>query len=88
MAFVHAEGTAHSYGCLPIYNNVGLGFFAPIVFRREVSLNGKILRLVGDQIPQLEPLQEEASSSLSLPPLSFGFYVFKDVLASACTESG
>ncbi len=55
-----------------------------LMLHREVTLNGKLLKLADDTIPPLEPLQQEASSVLTLPPLSFGFYVFKDVQASAC----
>ena len=51
---------------------------------RQVSLNGHLLQLVGDQLPELQPEGQEAKDSIFLPALSFGFHVFKDVKAPAC----
>lgn len=51
----------------------------------EVTLNGKLLQLVGDSLPALEPQEQQASNTLTLPALSLGFHVFKDTVAPACT---
>lgn len=51
----------------------------------EVTLNGKLLQLDGDELPDLVPEEQAAVGSVFLPALSFGFYVFKDAKAGACT---
>jgi len=50
-----------------------------------VTLNGHLLQLVDNtSLPELEPVEQEASSTVSLPALSFGFQVFKETNAQAC----
>lgn len=52
---------------------------------KSVQLNGVTLELVDDTyLPDLNPEEQLASSSLTLPAISFGFIVFRDVLAAAC----
>ena len=53
----------------------------------SVLLNGVLLELVGPddmELPDLNPVEQPASSRITLPPRSFGFYVFKDSDAQAC----
>ena len=51
----------------------------------SVQLNGQLLQLVDNtELPDLKPEEQAASSSITLPPISFGFYVFKDTKAPAC----
>ena len=51
----------------------------------SVQLNGLTLKLVDDRdLPELEPEEQPASPSLSLPAISFGFIVFKDANVKAC----
>ncbi|XP_064386815.1 heparanase-like [Halichondria panicea] len=54
------------------------------VLSKEVALNGVVLSLNNDSLPDLPPLQQSATPTLHLPALSFGFYVFKDTKAKAC----
>ena len=50
-----------------------------------VQLNGVTLQLVADtELPDLKPEEQPASSSLSLPDISFGFIVFKTARVDAC----
>lgn len=42
------------------------------------------LRMDGDDIPYLAPVHQEPSDNITLPYLSYGFFVFKDVKAGAC----
>ena len=52
---------------------------------RQVTLNGHLLQLVDNtSLPELEPLEQKASDTISLPALSFGFQVFKEANAKAC----
>ena len=52
---------------------------------RQVTLNGHLLQLVDNtSLPELEPLEQKASDTVSLPALSFGFQVFKEANAQAC----
>ena len=52
---------------------------------RQVTLNGHLLQLVDNTaLPELEPVEQEASDTISLPALSFGFQVFKEANALAC----
>lgn len=54
-------------------------------YYRQVTLNGKLLELVDNfTIPDLVPVEQEASKEIKLPTLSFGFCVFKDTKAKAC----
>ena len=51
---------------------------------RQVTLNGHLLQLVDNtSLPELEPVEQEASSTVSLPALSFGFQVFKEANVKA-----
>ena len=51
----------------------------------SVQLNGQLLQLVDNtELPDLKPEEQAASSTITLPPISFGFYVFKDTKAPAC----
>ena len=51
----------------------------------SVLLNGVLLELVDDmELPDLNPVEQPASSRINLPSQSFGFYVFKDSEAQAC----
>lgn len=51
----------------------------------SVQLNGATLELVDNIfLPPLNPKEQLATSFLILPPISFGFIVFKDVKAAAC----
>ena len=51
----------------------------------SVLLNGQLLQLVDNtEVPDLKPTEQPASSTITLPPISFGFYVFKDTKAPAC----
>ena len=55
---------------------------------RYVALNGKRLAVVNNTtLPDLPPKEETASKTLSLPPMSFGFVVFKDSNAMACEKN-
>ena len=47
-------------------------------------LNGKLLEMDGDSLPTLDPEEQKASTIVSMPALSFGFYVFKETKAAAC----
>ena len=53
---------------------------------RQVTLNGDLLKLTADavSVPDRTPKQQEASDTLTLPALSFGYFVFEDVKAKAC----
>lgn len=52
---------------------------------RKVMLNGELLGLVNNEnIPNLKPVEQPAKEYVHLPPLSFGFYVFKDTKAQGC----
>ncbi len=59
--------------------------YAVIAPHSDVTLNGKLLQLDGDSLPDLVAQKEVASDLIHLPGLSFGFYVFKDTVAGACT---
>ena len=51
---------------------------------RQVTLNGDLLQLVDNtSLPELEPVELEASDTVSLPALSFGFQVFKEALTDS-----
>ena len=50
----------------------------------EDLLNGHLLHLDGDTLPDLEPEEQKNSDTIFLPALSFGFYIFKDAKAAAC----
>ena len=51
----------------------------------SVQLNGVTLELVGNtELPDLKPVEQSASSSLTLPAISFGFVVFKNAKVAAC----
>lgn len=51
----------------------------------SVLLNGQLLKLVDNtELPELKPLEQPASSTITLPPISFGIYVFKESKAPAC----
>ena len=51
----------------------------------SVQLNGLTLKLVDDrELPELEPEEQSAGPSLALPPISFGFIIFKDAKVEAC----
>ena len=59
-----------------------------VIICRQIALNGKVLELIDSTtLPDFTPKQQDASSVLQLPALSFGFYVFKDVKAKACVNS-
>jgi heparanase 1 len=48
-------------------------------------LNGKKLAMIDDYtMPSITPDQEEFSSSIEIPPLTFGYWVFPDAYAKAC----
>ena len=50
-----------------------------------VQLNGLTLQLVENtELPDLKPEQQPASPSLSLPPIDFGFIIFKEAKIYAC----
>ena len=52
---------------------------------RQVTVNGHLLQLVDNtSLPELEPVEQKASDTISLPALSFGFQVFKEANAQAC----
>ena len=52
---------------------------------RQVTRNGHLLQLVDNTfLPELEPMELEASDSVSLPALSFGFQVFKEANVNTC----
>ena len=52
---------------------------------RQVTLNGHLLQLVDNtSLPELEPVEQKASDTVSLPALSFGFQVFKEANALSC----
>ena len=54
-------------------------------WNRTVRLNGKVLKLVDDRtLPDLAPKSVPGDEPLSLPPLTFGFYVIPKAFASAC----
>ena len=54
-------------------------------WNRTVKLNGKVLKLVDDRtLPDLAPKSVPGDEPLSLPPLTFGFYVIPKAFASAC----
>ena len=49
------------------------------------DLNGHLLQVVDNtSLPELELVEQEASDTVSLPALSFGFQVFKEANAKAC----
>ena len=55
---------------------------------RQVTLNGHLLQLVDNtSLPELEPVEQEASGTISLPALSLGFQVFKEANVKACMYS-
>ena len=55
------------------------------LFLRQVTLNGHLLQLVDNtSLPELEPVEQKASDTISLPALSFGFQVFKEANVKAC----
>ena len=59
--------------------------FFPTLSPRQVTLNGHLLQLVDNtSLPELEPVEQEASDTVSLPALSFGFQVFKEANTKAC----
>ena len=56
-----------------------------IIHCRLVSLNGIKLTLVDNlNLPAMPPMEEPPKPSLNLPPMSFGFLVFKNANAEAC----
>ena len=52
----------------------------------NVTLNGKLLSLDSDDLPTFKPLSLEPSDAISLPSRSFGFIVFKEANAFACSN--
>ena len=58
--------------------NLGFSHFS------EVLLNGQLLTLIGDNLPDVHPLIQSPEDHITLPKLSFGFYVFRDAKANAC----
>ena len=51
----------------------------------SVELNCRLLQLVDNtELPELSPEEQPASASITLPPISFGFIVFKDTKIPAC----
>ena len=50
----------------------------------QVLLNGQLLTLNGDNLPDIHPLTQSPEDHITVPKLSFGFYVFRDAKASAC----
>ena len=51
-----------------------------------VALNGKRLRLVNDYtLPDLVPIAHRSGQGITLPPLTFGFFVLPEVNAKACS---
>ena len=58
----------------------------PFLSPRQVTLNGHLLKLVDNtSLPELQPGELEASGSVSLLALSFGFQVFKEANANVNT---
>ncbi|XP_013383152.1 heparanase isoform X2 [Lingula anatina] len=52
---------------------------------REIALNGKVLRWKFGQLPSFPPKKLSPGSSISLPPLTYGFFVLPKANAKACT---
>ena len=52
----------------------------------SVELNGLLLQLDNNvELPEIKALEMPAGSIITLPPISFGFYVFKNSKAIACS---
>ena len=52
---------------------------------RHVNLNGKLLKMVDDStFPELLPRPLPVGSAITLPPMTYGFYVIKDANAAVC----
>ena len=51
---------------------------------RSVSLNGVLLQLNGNELPDILPLNQPSSVDIKLAPLSFGYVVFKTANVEAC----
>ena len=71
--------------CLPCQLNSPATPHPPSLSSRQVTLNGHLLQLVDNtSLPELEPVEQEASGTISLPALSFGFQVFKEANVKIC----
>ena len=54
-------------------------------FCRYIALNGKKLLMINDNtMPSVTPVQQQFTSSLNIPPLTFGYWVFPNANAKAC----
>ena len=61
-------------------------FLCLYIIFRGVSLGGKPLVLNVDNLPELNPVHQQPSDTITISPLSYGFIVFKEAHALACVQ--
>ena len=66
-------------------NNIKTTFCAQLL--RFVAVNGKVLKMVDSStLPTVKPVTQQLSKGITLPPLSFGFFVLPNARAAACMQ--
>eukprot|EP01084_Bolivina_argentea_P312876 541722_1 len=60
--------------------------YPKVINSRDIFVNGKLLKMVNDKtFPTIQPKRVESGSSIEMEPYSYGFYVFVNFSANACT---